>query len=126
MQYAYLKNKIMTDSLKNISLIGITSLFMPLFTDWWWYIPVCFTGAFLWPVSGVKNFGIAFLMVFLIWTGYAWYLDLDAHMSVAATLGEIFGDVPPAMMYPVSGIVGGIPGGLAALSGYLWSKSRKN
>jgi hypothetical protein len=124
--YALLKDKIMTDSLKNILLIGITSLFLPLLMDWWWYVPVCFTGAFLWPVTGIKNFAIAFLMIFMIWTGWAWYKDTDAHISVASTMANILGDLPPAIMYPVSGVIGGLTGGLAALTGYLFSKSRKN
>ncbi len=99
---------------------------MPLIIDWWWFIPICFTGAFLWPVSGVKNFIIAFAMIFFIWVLWAWKQDFNTHVSVAATLGEIFGNLPSISIYIITGVVGGLPGGLAALSGYLLSKSKKN
>ena len=69
------------------------------------------------PSSGLNAFIAGFLGVGLTWMGYAWNLDVQNQSAFSVKIAEIMQVGDPLILVLVSGAVGGIAGGFAAISG---------
>ena len=103
-----------------ISLLAIAllSFVAGLYFPWWSIAGVAFGVALSMPQRPWKNFVAGFLGVFLLWIGLTWWIDranggiLSAKMAIILPVG---GQV--LYLHLLTALVGGLIGGLAALSG---------
>ncbi len=100
-------------------ILFLSSVLQP-FLPWYIIAPVAFFAGYFIKQSALAAFGAGFWAIFLLWVSYAFVLthannDLLAHK--VATLLPMGGHV--SMLLLVTGIIGGLVSGLAALSGRL-------
>jgi hypothetical protein len=88
----------------------------------WWSIAVlaAIAGAFTGFGTG-RNFLLGFLSVFILWAGYAFWLDAGNEGILSARVAVLF-SVGASTLPLISGLIGGLVGGLAAAAGGLGSK----
>ena len=100
-----------------IILIGtITYLVSPYFT-WWTNMCAAFVICFLLPSSMLNAFIAGFLGAGLVWLGQAWVLDVANQSNFTNIILQLFPIDDPILLILVTGLLGGISGGLAGLSG---------
>lgn len=98
-------------------------LVLALIGQWWlpWYALVAaalLVGA-LFRLGAGGSFAAGFLAGFLLWGGYAWYLDNRNGGLLSARMGELFGGLPGAALLAATALLGGLLAGLGALAGSL-------
>jgi hypothetical protein len=98
---------------------GLASLFLP-----WWIIGVVCFGVGAWNSdTAVKSYLFGMAGVTLLWTGYAGFMD-HANGSILSTkIGELIGKKSGTQMIFLTGLIGGIVGGLSTMSGSLFRKA---
>lgn len=106
--------KFLTALLLTALLAFIAGLFLP-----WWGIAAA---AFLVGVLIKQNAGFAFLAGFfgllLLWSGMSYWINSRNESILAARVGELLGiGNNPFLLVLVTGIVGGLVAGFAAMSG---------
>lgn len=107
---------------------ALTYLLSPVFT-WWTAMVVAFIVCYISPSSGLNAFVAGFLGVGLVWMGHAWNLDVLNTSTFSNTIAEIMQVSDPILLVFATGLVGGLAGGFASLSGtffrQLFLKSKK-
>jgi hypothetical protein len=89
----------------------------------WWYIAI--TGGWMGYFSALKNWQaglVGFAAVFILWVGYASFLDAEGGHRLSSRLVDLFGILTAnsdAGLFFLVGCVGGSVSGLSALSGSL-------
>ncbi len=102
--------------------IILVSFFAQLYLSWW-SIALIAALAGVWSgYSPIRSFSMGFLAIFLLWAGYAFWLDMGNESILSEKLKELFGGVPGALLILITGVIGGLVGGLGALTGSLWTK----
>ncbi len=98
-------------------------LALALMSQWWlpWYalVAAALAAGALSRLGAGGSFAAGFLAGFLLWGGYAWYLDSRNGGVLAARMGELFGGVPGAALLAATALLGGLLAGLGALTGSL-------
>lgn len=101
-----------------LNLVAIFGSFFP------WYslaITSFFLGIFL-----IKRSSMAFFIPLIVcaglWMAYAFYFDYKANVSIAGIISSLFNDTGKLPIYVITGLVIGLLGGLAGLSGNYLSK----
>ncbi len=109
-------------------LTGVLSYVAGLFYPWWSIAVVAFVIALIIRQHPLKAFFTAFLSVFVFWFGFSFFIDLANDHILANRMALLFFKVSsPILMCVVSGLLGGIVAGFAALSAsFLRKKRRKN
>jgi len=103
-------------------ILGISFL-LQLFLPWWIIAPVAF-GLALWKgTSAGKSFLAGFAALFVLWATAALVIHLRNEGILAAKIAGLFSLPFPGLLIPVAALIGGMVGGLAALSGFYWRKS---
>jgi hypothetical protein len=100
---------------------GALQLFLP-----WWIIAVVavLVGYFFKQGSGL-SFLAGFLGVFILWTGYAYLLSSANNHLLASKIAELMAPLTGGsknVLFLLSGVVGGLVGGLSSLTGSLAAK----
>jgi hypothetical protein len=99
--------------------ILIFSWVLTLFMPWWsLFIPALLIGAWL------INRGLTAFLIGFCGTGFAWfiqafYIHLTNDGILTGRIGDMMGAGSPLLVLFITFIIGGIPGGLGALTGYL-------
>ena len=108
-------------------LTGILSFVAGLFYPWWSLTIVAFIISLIFRQKPVKSFFSAFLAIFLFWFGFSYFIDLANDHILAGRMSLLFLKTrSPVLMCVFSGLIGGLAGGLAALSAsYLRKKKKK-
>lgn len=101
---------------KIILIAGLSYLF-ELFLPWWSVVIAAFLVNLWMPSKGFVDFLSGFLGVGLLWLIYAWLIDSDTASVLSARIAQLFNMPNASFMIAVTGLVGGIAGGFAALSG---------
>ncbi len=97
---------------------ALLSFVAGIYLPWWSIGIVAFLIALVMPLRPWKNFIAGFLGVFLLWIGLTMWIDqanggiLTARMAIVLPVG---GNV--IYLHLLTALVGGLVGGLAALSG---------
>lgn len=79
----------------------------------WWIVWFAGLGAgVLWP-QPARTAGAAFLGVFALWVGMAFWLDQQNQGILSAKIGGLFRGVQPVLLI----LLTGLPGGLLAAAG---------
>lgn len=102
-----------------VALIGmmILSFLAGLYLPWWSMVGVCFVFGIFLKGSGLQHFLCGLVAIFLLWgLGAGWYFHTDSYI-IANRMGDLFGGINGALMMLVTAILGGLMGGLGALSG---------
>ncbi len=107
-------------NLFSILVIAVLCCAMQWFLPWWVIIfPCAFVGFFVGEKDGYKAFLRGFIGVFLVWISYALIRSLaNDHLLANRMSLLIFKLKAPYLLMVVSAIIGGLTGGLAALSGF--------
>jgi len=99
-----------------ILLGGLAQIFLP----WWSLVVVAFLVAYLFRLNAWQGFLSGFIGIFLLWGGYAFYLNQANEGILASRMGDLF-SLPSGSisLLIVSALIGGLIGGLAAATGGL-------
>jgi fucose permease len=107
------------------ALSYITGLFLP-----WWAVVLCgfLVGALI-PTAGYNSFLSGFLGVGLLWLIFAFALHNNSDGILTDRIAQLFSLGQPAFMIVISAFIGGLAGGLGALTGSqfyrLFAKEKK-
>lgn len=105
----------MKNSIYGIIIIILLGLLVHQFTPWWSIaIVAAFVGAIYNEHAGL-SFLYGFVGVFLLWGIAAYQIDAGNESILSTRIGEIFG----ANMIIVTALIGGLMGGMGALTGTL-------
>ena len=100
-------------------LILITAYLLNLFLPWWSIaIPGLIFGYFL-NEKPFSSFGWGFLALFLLWGGQALYIHLANDAILSSRIAEMLQLGSPLLVVLITGLLGGLVSGLAALTGSL-------
>jgi len=89
-------------------------MFQKLF-PWWTMAIGAFLVGFVFSNTGFKSFMIGFITVGLLWAGMALYIDNVTQSILTVKVAQLF----PINIFVVTGIAGGLIGGLASMTGSL-------
>jgi hypothetical protein len=96
-------------------LLLITALLLQLVLPWWSIAIAAFGFGFL--VKQKYPFLNGFIAIFMLWAGLSTYISLINEWVLAARLAMLAGSSCSFAPILITGLMGGITGGLAALSG---------
>ena len=108
----------MNKSLLNFILTILLALLLSQFLPWWSVMVAAFVTALFLSLKRVAVFFVPFLAIFLFWAIYAFWLGnpndfiLSKKIAILLPLGG-----NPLLLILVTGIVGGLAAGVAALFG---------
>lgn len=98
-------------------MIALLSLLLQLFLPWWSIVIAAALGGTVFSLGSLKSFFCGFLGTAIVWWMYAWIIDLKNQSILSAKIAELFNMGTSAMLILFCGMLAGIVGGLAALSG---------
>lgn len=99
-------------------LTGLLAFAGGLYLPWWSIVIASFLVAILVHQKAGKAFFSGFFGVFLLWAGLAWWMNMENQGILAAKIASILPLGGNAIvLILVTGIVGGLVAGLAAISG---------
>ncbi len=109
-------------------LIGVFTYFLSMFLPWWILVLISFIVGWLLPGSSFSSFTSGFLGVGIVWMGYAWHLDAKNDSQFSTLMTSILPVGDTLILLVIVGVVGGLCGGFATMSGSLLrsSKPKKN
>jgi hypothetical protein len=100
-----------------ILVVAILALVIQTFLPW-------YSAAFAGLVAGLTfnskaliSFSAAFAGVFLVWLGYAFWLDTQNASVLSSKIAVLFSVNKPVLLLLITGIIGGITGGLGGWAG---------
>jgi hypothetical protein len=102
--------------------ILILASVLELIFPWWTIAIAAFIGGAVF--NSRSNFAAGFLAIALLWMAHAWIIDSSAAAPLAERVAGVFKLSKP-LLFVVTGIVGGLVGGLASLAGSALQKKRK-
>ncbi|MDX1943582.1 MAG: hypothetical protein SFU99_23650 [Saprospiraceae bacterium] len=89
------------------------------FLPWWMIAVIAGLLSYIFDLKTGVSFWAGFVAAALLWASYAGYLDYQNEGILSARIGKLFGGLPGAVLILLTGVVGGIFGGLGALTGSL-------
>jgi len=98
-------------------VIGALTYFLSPFFTWWTGMILAFLVCYISPSSGLNAFVAGFLGVGVVWMGHAWNLDVLNDSSFSSIVAEIMQVNDPIILVLATGLIGGLAGGFASLSG---------
>lgn len=103
--------------ISSILLIALLSLVAGLYLRFWALIPAAFLVSALIPQSPGKSFLSGFLAVCILWGCLALYLDATNNYILGDRMSQMIFKVPNSMlMVGLSSLIGGLVGGMSALT----------
>lgn len=109
----------------SILLTAVLSALLQTFLPWWTIAIAAFVVAYFLQQKSGLAFVAGFLAVFLLWVGYAYLLSSANDNLLAAKITELLKALTQgslAGLYVLTGFIGGLVSGFAALSGSLAAK----
>lgn len=100
-----------------ILLILVLGFIFSQFLPWWIIVPIAALVGFGAAEKGGKSFAFGFLGVSLLWGGVAAYIYFTGGEIIANRMGSLLGDLNGGIMVVVTGLLGGVLGGLGSASG---------
>lgn len=102
--------------LKVILIAGLSYL-SELFLPWWSVVICAFLIGVIIPTKGFNDFLSGFLGVGLLWLFFAFMIDFDTDSILTSQIAPLLNLNNALVVIAVTGLLGGIVGGLATLSG---------
>jgi hypothetical protein len=103
-------------------LILAASFILQLFLPWWIIALVAFALALWKGTSSRQAFWSGFGAIVFLWAATALVIHLRNEGILTAKIAGLFALPFPALMILITALVGGLVGGLAALSGFYWQR----
>ncbi len=100
-----------------VILIAALSYVLQLFLPWWAVVISGFLVGALVPTPGYISFLSGFLGAGLLWLIFAFALHNNSDSILTERIAQIFSLGQPAFLIIISALIGGLAGGLGALSG---------
>ena len=97
-------------------LILIFGFLIQSFLPWWSILLVTGILALFFQLSTTQRFMAGFIGVFLLWGGYALYLNMQNNGILAEKMGMLFGGLGGMTLVLITAIMGGLFGGLGAMT----------
>ena len=93
----------------------------------WWIVAVCaFVINLFLPTKGFNAFLSGFLGVGLLWLMFAWLIDRDTSSILTEKVANLLELNHASLLVAVTGMVGGLVGGFAAMTGSLFRNLRQS
>jgi len=105
-----------------IIAIAAVAFLLSLFLPWWSIAIAAFIGAAVLPTD--KNFLSGFVAIFLLWIITALIITSGSSSDLANRVAGIF-QVPSWALYLITGVLGGLVAGFAAMAGGGLHKRKK-
>jgi hypothetical protein len=106
--------KFLIQVLFTIVFCAVLQFFLP-----WWTLAIgAFVVAFLFDNKSFPAFAAGFLGVILLWLGVAAYISMVTDSILTSKLNQLL----PINSFVITALVGGLVGGLSALTGSLFRK----
>ena len=103
-------------------LILAASFILQLFLPWWIIAPAAFALALWKGTSSRQAFWSGFGALVFLWAAAALVIHLRNEGILTAKVAGLFSLPFPALMIMITALIGGLVGGLAALSGFYWQR----
>jgi hypothetical protein len=101
-----------------IILTALLAVVGGLYLPWWSIAIAAFIPVLLIPMRSTRAFLAGFLGIFILWFFLAWWIDQKNDSVLSKKVAEIFHlGGSSFLMILVTALIGGLVGGLAALSG---------
>jgi hypothetical protein len=98
-------------------VIAVLAWLLTLFLPWWSIAVAGFIGGYI--VKSKANFLSGFIAIALLWALHAWIIDMKAAAPLAEKVAALLMVKSKTVLFAVTAVLGGLVGGLAALSGSL-------
>lgn len=111
-----------------LTLLAGTAVGLLPLVPWWGFVVSSLLVAVLLPQTPSMSFAAGFLGMFISWGGLAWWTDqLNQHL-LSAQVAQIFPlQGSSAALLLITGLLGGLLAGLAALAGaFIRASSKKS
>ena len=112
-----------------VILIAALAYLMELFLPWWAVVLSGFLVGALIPTAGYNSFLSGFLGVGMLWLIFAFALHNNSDGLLTTKIAEVFPLGEPVFLLLICALIGGLAGGLGALSGSqfyrLFAKEKK-
>ena len=95
--------------------ILLLSCLLQFFLPWWTMALAAFAVSFIFDDPPFKSFLSGFLAISLLWLMMAMYIDITTQSVLTTKVNQIL----PVNVFILTPIIGGLVGGLAALTGAL-------
>jgi len=106
-------------------LTALLSFIAGLYFPWWSIAIPAFLVALLVQQKAGMAFVSAFSALLLLWSGLAWWINVENENILAARIGELLGiGNNPFLLILITGAVGGLVAGFAAMSGSFLRSSK--
>lgn len=93
---------------------------------WWINLIIAFSLSYLLIPDRKTAFLLHFALIFLLWTSVSIVKDYQADGAVSAFLSKLAGNLPPVLLYIITGLLGGLLTGWAAYLGSYLKKISVN
>jgi len=102
----------------SIIAIIIIGYLLQFVTPWWGIVLAVMIVTFILNRNYWTSFLIGFLAVFLLWGGFALFRDMANESLLSSQIGDLLQGIPSLGLIALSGIIGGLVGGLSGMLGY--------
>jgi len=106
-------------------IILILSFASGYFLPWWVVAIAAFLGAFLIGKTSGQSFWSGFSAVFIVWTVLALFKSIPNEHILAKRVAAMFQLPNWIFIFLITALIGGLIGGMSALSGVLLKKALK-
>lgn len=108
--------------LKQLIATALLCLAIQYFFPWWTLVIGAFAAGYWAGNKAFMSFLAGFLGVALLWLVAALVIDLQTQSILTDKVAQLFPTKTPALLMVLTAIVGGLPGGLAGMTGALARK----
>ena len=105
--------------IRNIIIIALLSFLLQLVFPWWIICLAGFVVGYFGAEKPLQAYVAGFCAVFLVWFGYAFYIDHNNNHLLSSKIIQLFQLPNSLSIILISAMVGGLACGLAALTGRL-------
>lgn len=109
-----------------IILIGTLCYFLSLWFPWWIIVVAGAVIGYLIPGGALSTFTSGFLGTGIVWLGHAWNLDSKNGSQFSSVILEIIPLGDSMVLIAVIGLIGGLCGGFATMTGGLLRRPVKS
>ena len=100
-----------------ILVVAIATIILQTFLPWYGAAGAAFVVGAAFNNKAALSFVAAFTAVFLVWLGYAFWLDTQNASVLSSKIAELFSVNKPLLLLLITAVLGGITGGLGGWAG---------
>ncbi len=103
--------------LVQILIVIVICLVLQILMPWWAAAVAGFVVGLVFNNPSFKSFSIGFIAVFIVWATYSFWLDVQNASVLSQKIAVLFSVNQPVLLLLITGIIGGITGGLGSWAG---------